>query len=190
MKDWECHCGKYKRFRYKGKICERCGVEITKAKVRRERMGHIQLAAPVSHIWYFKGIPSRLGQVLDIAPRQLEGVLYFGLYIVTDPGEDCGELKKKQTLTEKEYQEYREKYGDSFKAGMGAEAIKELLLETDLEVLSAELKEELADASGQKKAKILKRLDVVESLRLSGNRPEWMIIDVLPVIPPDRKSVV
>ena len=190
MKDWECHCGKYKRFRYKGKVCERCGVEITKAKVRRERMGHIELAAPVSHIWYFKGIPSRLGQVLDIPPRQLEGVLYFGLYIVTDPGEDCGELKKKQTLTEKDYQEYREKYGDAFKAGMGAEAIKELLLEIDLDSLSEELKAELVDATGQKRTKILKRLDVVESLRLSGNRPEWMILDVIPVLPPDIRPMV
>ena len=189
MKDWECHCGKYKRFRYKGKVCERCGVEITKAKVRRERMGHIELAAPVSHIWYFKGIPSRLGQILDIPPRQLESVLYFGVYIVLDPGIDC-DLKKKQTLTEKEYGEAREKYGDSFKAGMGAEAVKELLYEVDLEELSASLKEELEDAQGQKRVKIIKRLEIVEAFRLSGNRPEWMILDVIPVIPPDIRPMV
>ena len=189
MKDWECHCGKYKRFRYKGKVCERCGVEITKAKVRRERMGHIELAAPVSHIWYFKGIPSRLGQILDIPPRQLESVLYFGVYIVLDPGIDC-DLKKKQTLTEKEYGEAREKYGDSFKAGMGAEAVKELLYEVDLEELSASLKEELEEAQGQKRVKIIKRLEIVEAFRLSGNRPEWMILDVIPVIPPDIRPMV
>ena len=189
VKDWECHCGKYKRFRYKGKVCERCGVEITKAKVRRERMGHIELAAPVSHIWYFKGIPSRLGQMLDIQPRQLESVLYFGAYIVLDPGTVPG-LKKKQTLTEKEYNEYKEKYEDDFRAGMGAESIKELLTEIDLEALSAEIKQELEEATGQKRLKLLKRFEVVESFRLSGNRPEWMILDVLPVIPPDLRPMV
>ena len=189
MKDWECHCGKYKRFRYKGKICERCGVEITKAKVRRERMGHIELAAPVSHIWYFKGIPSRLGQILDIAPRNLESVLYFGMYIVLDPGIDC-DLTKKQILSEKEYNEAREKYGDSFRVGMGAEAIKELLEEIDIEQLSEELKAELEDAQGQKRAKIIKRLEVVEAFRISGNRPEWMILTVIPVIPPDIRPMV
>ena len=191
MKDWECHCGKYKRFRYKGKICERCGVEITRAKVRRERMGHIELAAPVSHIWYFKGIPSRLCQMLDVQPRQLESVLYFGKYIVTDTGNvPESELQKKQTLTEKEYTEMRERYGDSFKAGMGAEAVRELLLEIDLEELSKELKDELDGAVGQKRLKLLKRLEVVESFRLSGNRPEWMIMEVLPVIPPEIRPMV
>ncbi|MGN0989125.1 MAG: DNA-directed RNA polymerase subunit beta', partial [Eubacteriales bacterium] len=189
MKDWECHCGKYKRFRYKGKVCERCGVEITKAKVRRERMGHIELAAPVSHIWYFKGIPSRLGQMLDIQPRQLESVLYFGAYIVLDDGGVPG-LKKKQTLTEKEYTDLKEKYENDFRAGMGAEAIKELLMEIDLDKLSAEIKEELVDAAGQKRLKLLKRFEVVESFRLSGNRPEWMILDVIPVIPPDLRPMV
>ncbi|MBQ7014941.1 MAG: DNA-directed RNA polymerase subunit beta', partial [Clostridia bacterium] len=189
MKDWECHCGKYKRFRYKGKVCERCGVEITKAKVRRERMGHIELAAPVSHIWYFKGIPSRLGQMLDIQPRQLESVLYFGAYIVLDDGGIQG-IKKKQILNEKEYFDLREKYEDDFRAGMGAEAIQELLKEIDLEALSAELKEELKDAQGQKRIKLMKRFEVVESFRLSGNRPEWMILNVIPVIPPDIRPMV
>ena len=188
-KDWECHCGKYKRFRYKGKVCERCGVEITKSKVRRERMGHIELAAPVSHIWYFKGIPSRLGQMLDIQPRQLESVLYFGSYIVLDDG-GIPEIKKKQTLTEKEYNDLYEKYGDDFRAGMGAEAIKELLMEIDLDKLSEELKAEMKDANGQKKVKLLKRFEVVESFRTSGNRPEWMILDVIPVIPPEIRPMV
>ena len=188
-KDWECHCGKYKRFRYKGKVCERCGVEITKSKVRRERMGHIELAAPVSHIWYFKGIPSRLGQMLDIQPRQLESVLYFGAYIVLDDG-GIPEIKKKQTLTEKEYLDLKEKYGNDFRAEMGAEAIKELLMEIDLEQLSAELKKDLHESNGQKRAKILKRYEVVESFRLSGNRPEWMILDVIPVIPPEIRPMV
>ena len=188
MKDWECHCGKYKRMRYKGKVCERCGVEITRAKVRRERMGHITLAAPVSHIWYFKGIPSRIGLMLDIGPRYLEKVLYFASYIVTDPGDTP--LEKKQLLSEKEYREWREKYEDDFKASMGAEAIKELLAEIDLEALSKELKEELEEAGGQKKAKLLKRLECVEAFRTSGNRPEWMILDVLPVIPPDIRPMV
>ena len=191
-KDWECHCGKYKRFRYKGKVCERCGVEITKAKVRRERMGHIELAAPVSHIWYFKGIPSRLGQMLDIQPRQLETVLYFGKYLVTEVSDaiPASELQKKQTLSEKEYVEMKERYGDEFKAEMGAEAVKKLLKEIDLEELSASLKKELEESVGQKRLKLLKRLEVVESFRLSGNRPEWMILDVIPVIPPDIRPMV
>ncbi len=188
-KDFECHCGKYKRIRYKGKVCDKCGVEITRAKVRRERMGHIELAAPVSHIWYFKGIPSRIGLMLDISPRLLEKVLYFANYIVTDPGDVRG-LTKMQILTEKDYREMREKYEDDFEAGMGAEAIKKLLEEIDLEQLSAELKEELEGSSGQKKARILKRLEVVEAFRMSGNRPEWMILDVIPVIPPDIRPMV
>ncbi|MGN0453178.1 MAG: DNA-directed RNA polymerase subunit beta' [Ruminococcus sp.] len=188
-KDWECHCGKYKRIRYKGKVCDRCGVEVTRAKVRRERMGHIELAAPVSHIWYFKGIPSRISLMLDISPRMLEKVLYFALYIVTDPGE-CRDLYKMQFLTEREYSDMREKYEDDFKAAMGAEAIKELLSEIDLDELSRELKEQLEDASGQKKVRIQKRLEVVESFRISGNRPEWMILDVIPVIPPDIRPMV
>ena len=188
-KDWECHCGKYKRIRYKGKICDRCGVEVTRSKVRRERMGHIELAAPVSHIWYFKGIPSRMGLILDISPRMLEKVLYFALYIVTDPG-NVRELQKKQLLTEKEYRDLREKYEDDFQASMGAEAIKTLLEEIDLEKESTELKDELATASGQKRVRILKRLEVVEAFRLSGNRPEWMILDVVPVIPPDIRPMV
>ena len=187
-KDWECHCGKYKRIRYKGKICERCGVEVTKSKVRRERMGHIELVAPVSHIWYFKGIPSRMGLILDISPRELEKVLYFAKYIVTDPGDT--ELKKKQILSEKEYLDMREKYEDDFKAGMGAEAIKELLCEIDVDALTEQLREELSEASGQKKARILKRLEVAEAFKLSGNRPEWMILDVIPVIPPDIRPMV
>ncbi len=189
QKDWECHCGKYKRIRYKGRICDRCGVEVTRSKVRRERMGHIELAAPVSHIWYFKGIPSRMGLVLDISPRMLEKVLYFALYIVTDPG-DVRELSKKQLLNEKEYRDMREKYEDDFKAAMGAEAIKDLLSEIDLEKLSAELKEELQGASGQKRVRLLKRLEAVEAFRISGNRPEWMILDVVPVIPPDIRPMV
>ncbi|MCI5728184.1 MAG: DNA-directed RNA polymerase subunit beta' [Clostridia bacterium] len=188
-KDWECHCGKYKRIRYKGKICDRCGVEVTRSKVRRERMGHIELAAPVSHIWYFKGIPSRIGLMLDISPRMLEKVLYFAQYIVTDPG-NVRELSKKQMLTEKEYRDLREKYEDDFQAGMGAEAIKKLLEEIDLDVLSQDLKSELEASSGQKRVRILKRLEVVESFRLSGNRPEWMILDVVPVIPPDIRPMV
>ncbi len=188
MKDWECHCGKYKRIRYKGKVCERCGVEITKSKVRRERMGHIELAAPVSHIWYFKGIPSRMGLILDISPRNLEKVLYFAMYIVIDPGETP--LNKYQTLTEKEYGEWYEKYGDSFRAGMGAEAIKELLAEIDIDVLDEQLRKDLAGASGQKRARILKRLEVVDAFKHSGNKPEWMILDVIPVIPPDIRPMV
>ncbi|MBO5918462.1 MAG: DNA-directed RNA polymerase subunit beta', partial [Oscillospiraceae bacterium] len=187
-KDWECHCGKYKKIRYKGKVCDRCGVEVTRAKVRRERMGHIQLAAPVSHIWYFKGIPSRMGLLLDISPRILEKVLYFAAYIVTDPG--FSPLAKNQILTEKEYQDMREKYEDDFDAGMGAEAVQKLLADIDLEELSAQLHAELKDASGQKKARIVKRLEVVDAFRISGNRPEWMIIDVLPVIPPELRPMV
>ncbi len=188
-KDWECHCGKYKRIRYKGKICDRCGVEVTRAKVRRERMGHIELAAPVSHIWYFKGIPSRMGLMLDISPRMLEKVLYFASYIVTDSG-NVRELQKKQLLTEKEYRDLREKYDDDFQAGMGAEAIKTLLQEIDLDKESKDLKAELTNASGQKRVRILKRLEVVEAFRKSGNRPEWMILDVIPVIPPDLRPMV
>ena len=189
QKDWECHCGKYKKIRFKGKICDRCGVEVTRSKVRRERMGHIELAAPVSHIWYFKGIPSRMGLILDISPRTLEKVLYFAMYIVTDPG-NVREIEKKQCLTEKEYRDLKEKYEDDFEAMMGAEAIKKLLAEIDLEQLSAELKEELENASGQKRVRLLKRIEVVESFRLSGNRPEWMILDVIPVIPPDIRPMV
>ncbi len=188
MKDWECHCGKYKRVRYKGKVCEKCGVEITRAKVRRERMGHIELAAPVSHIWYFKGIPSRLGLVLDISPRYLEKVLYFALYIVTDPGDTP--LEKMQILNEKEYAEMRERYEDDFKAGMGAEAIKELLKSIDVAQLRDELTAELETATGQKRVRLLKRLDVVDAFYHSGNKLEWMILDVIPVIPPDIRPMV
>ncbi len=188
-KDWECHCGKYKRIRFKGKVCDRCGVEVTRSKVRRERMGHIELAAPVSHIWYFKGIPSRIALMLDISPKVLENVLYFSQYIVTDPG-DCRDLAKYQCLSEAEYNDMREKYEDDFEAGMGAESIQKLLAEIDLEQLSAQLKEELESASGQKRIRLLKRLDVVESFRTSGNRPEWMILDVVPVIPPDIRPMV
>ena len=188
MKDWECHCGKYKRIRYKGIVCDRCGVEVTKAKVRRERMGHIKLAAPVSHIWYFKGIPSRMGLCLDVTPRNLEKVLYFAAYIVTDPG-NTG-LGYKEILTEQQYKEAREQYGNAFSAGMGAEAVKKLLEDIDLEKLSAELREVLKDASGQKKIRVVRRLEVIEALRLSGNRPEWMILDVIPVIPPDIRPMV
>ncbi|MCI7739555.1 MAG: DNA-directed RNA polymerase subunit beta' [Lachnospiraceae bacterium] len=187
-KDWECHCGKYKKIRYKGVVCDRCGVEVTKAAVRRERMGHIELAAPVSHIWYFKGIPSRMGLILDLSPRTLEKVLYFANYIVLDPA-DSG-LMYKQVLTEKEYQEAREAYGYEFRVGMGAEAIKELLEEIDLEKESEELKKGLKEATGQKRARIVKRLEVVESFRGSGNRPEWMIMTVIPVIPPDLRPMV
>ena len=187
-KDLECHCGKYKRIRYKGKICDKCGVEVTRAKVRRERMGHIELAAPVSHIWYFKGIPSRIGLMLDIGPRQLDKVLYFANYIVTDPG--FTPLEKKQLLTEREYKEMREKYEDTFEAGMGAEAVQKLLAEIDLEALSAELHEELEKATGQKRVRLLKRLECVDAFRLSGQRPEWMILNVVPVIPPDIRPMV
>ena len=187
-KDWECHCGKYKKIRYKGVVCDRCGVEVTKASVRRERMGHIALAAPVSHIWYFKGIPSRMGLILDLSPRTLEKVLYFASYIVLDKGES--DLMYKQVLSEAEYQEAREKWGSAFRVGMGAESIKELLEAIDLEKDSVELKKELKDATGQKRARIIKRLEVVESFRESGNRPEWMIMTVIPVIPPDLRPMV
>ena len=187
-KDWECHCGKYKKIRYKGVICDRCGVEVTKSNVRRERMGHIELAAPVSHIWYFKGIPSRMGLILDLSPRVLEKVLYFASYIVLDAGNT--ELQYKQVLSEKEYQDAREKHGNAFRVGMGAEAIKELLQAIDLETEAAELKAGLKDATGQKRARIIKRLEVVEAFRGSGNLPEWMIMDVIPVIPPDLRPMV
>ena len=187
-KDWECHCGKYKKIRYKGVVCDRCGVEVTKSNVRRERMGHIELAAPVSHIWYFKGIPSRMGLILDLSPRTLEKVLYFASYIVLDAGDT--ELQYKQVLSEKEYQDMREKYGNRFRVGMGAESIKELLQAIDLEKESVELKAGLKDASGQKRARIIKRLEVVEAFRESGNKPEWMILDAVPVIPPDLRPMV
>jgi len=188
QKDWECHCGKYKRIRFKGIICDRCGVEVTRAKVRRERMGHIELAAPVCHIWYLKGVPSRIGLLLDMSPRALERVVYFASYVVIDPG--TTPLAKKQLLTEAEYREMREKYGQAYKANMGAEAVKELLKELDLEKLSRQLRADLKDASGQKRMKILKRLEVVEAFRKSGNKPEWMILDVTPVIPPDLRPMV
>jgi len=187
-KDWECHCGKYKKIKYKGKVCDRCGVEVTKAKVRRERMGHIELAAPCSHIWYFKGIPSRMGLILDISPKILEKVLYFAAYIVTDPGDTP--LERAQILSEKDYRDYREKYEDDFRAGMGAEAVKELLQSIDLESLSVQLREDLKTASAQKKLRLVKRLEVVEAFRESGNKPEWMVMDVLPVIPPDIRPMI
>ena len=188
-KDWECHCGKYKKIRFKGKVCERCGVEVTRAKVRRERMGHIELAAPVSHIWYFKGTPSRIGQMLEVSQKRLEEVLYFTKYIVIDPGDT--ELERCQLLSEKDYIEMREKYEDKFKAGMGAEAVKELLTQIDLDELSNELKSELDGLpAGQKRIKLLKRLEIVEAFRTSGNRPEWMILDVVPVIPPELRPMV
>ncbi|MEE1186579.1 MAG: DNA-directed RNA polymerase subunit beta' [Acutalibacteraceae bacterium] len=188
QKDWECHCGKYKRIRFKGKVCERCGVEVTRAKVRRERMGSIELAAPVSHIWYYKTIPSRMGLILDVTPRVLEQVLYFTSYIVIDPGSTP--LEKKQLLSETEYRDYKEKYEDDFRAGMGAEAIQELLAEIDIDALCAELKEALEDANGQKRVRLLKRLEVADAFRISGNRPEWMIMNVIPVIPPDLRPMV
>ncbi|MBQ8237140.1 MAG: DNA-directed RNA polymerase subunit beta', partial [Oscillospiraceae bacterium] len=187
-KDWECHCGKYKKIKYKGKVCDRCGVEVTKAKVRRERMGHIELAAPCSHIWYFKGIPSRMGLILDISPKILEKVLYFAAYIVTDPGD--APLAMNQVLTEKEYRDMREKYEDDFKAGMGAEAVKTLLEQIDLDKLSEQLRAELKTASSQKKLRLVKRLEVVEAFRESGNKPSWMVMDVLPVIPPDIRPMI
>ena len=187
-RDWECHCGKYKRVRYKGVICDRCGVEVTKSKVRRERLGKIELAAPVSHIWYFKGIPSRMGLLLDMSPRALEKVLYFVSYIVLDPGDT--NLIKKQLLTENEYREYLDQHGQSFKVGMGAEAVKELLLEIDLEVMSKELRQELKEVSGQRKIRAGRRLEVTEAFRSSGNKPEWMILDVVPVIPPEVRPMV
>lgn len=188
QRDWECHCGKYKRIRYKGIICDRCGVEVTRSKVRRDRMGHIELAAPVSHIWYFKGIPSRMGLILDISPRSLEKVLYFASYIVLDPGDTP--LMKKQLLSENEYRDYRDKYGSSFKVGMGAESVKKLLEELDLEKLGRELRQELKEVSGQRKIRAIRRLEVVEAFRKSGNMPSWMILDVVPVIPPELRPMV
>jgi len=187
-KDWECHCGKYKRVRYKGVVCDRCGVEVTKSKVRRERMGHIELAAPVSHIWYFKGIPSRMGLILDMSPRSLEKVLYFASYIVIDAGETP--LSEKQLLGEREYREAIDKYGRKFRAAMGAEAVKELLAKIDLEKESKELRMMLKDSSGQKRIRIIRRLEVIEAFRQSGNKPDWMVLDVIPVIPPDLRPMV
>ena len=187
-KDWECHCGKYKRVRYKGVVCDRCGVEVTRSKVRRERMGHIELAAPVSHIWYFKGIPSRMGLALDMSPRSLEEIIYFASYVVTDPGDTP--LEKKQLLSEKEYRSYREKYGYAFQAGMGAEAVKKLLQDIDVEREVEMLKEELKTAQGQRRNRAIKRLEVMEAFRQSGNKPEWMVLDVLPVIPPELRPMV
>ncbi|HEX4836766.1 MAG TPA: DNA-directed RNA polymerase subunit beta', partial [bacterium] len=188
-KDWECHCGKYKRIRFKGIICDRCGVEVTRAKVRRERMGHIELAAPVCHIWYLKGVPSRIGLLLDMSPRALERVVYFAAYVVMDPGHVKG-LTKSQLLTEADYRDLREKYGNGFTAGIGAEAIKELLQELNPDQTAKRLRVDLKTASGQKRMKILKRLEVVEAFRKSGNRPQWMILDVIPVIPPDLRPMV
>jgi len=190
-KDWECHCGKYKKIRYKGIICDRCGVEVTKASVRRERMGSIELAAPVSHIWYFKGIPSRMGLMLDLSPKTLEKVLYFANYIVLDPGET--DLEYKQILTEKDYNDAKERNAEvinTLRVGMGAEAIDELLSSIDIDQMANELRESLEGATGQKKAKIVKRLEVVEAFRNSGNKPEWMILKVIPVIPPDLRPMV
>lgn len=188
QKDWECHCGKYKRIRYKGIVCDRCGVEVTRSKVRRERMGHIELAAPVSHIWYFKGIPSRMGLLLDMSPRALEKILYFAAYVVIDPGQTP--LSKKQILSEKEYRDSLEKFGPKFRAGMGAEAVRELLQEINLDELSAELREEIKQSTGQKRVRAIKRLEVVEAFRQSQNKPEWMILDVIPVIPPELRPMV
>jgi len=188
-RDWECHCGKYKRVRYKGTICDRCGVEVTRAKVRRERMGHIELAAPVSHIWYFKGIPSRMGLLLDMSPRALERVLYFASYIVLDPGDT--DLKQKDLLTEGQYRVHRDAFGKgSFKVGMGAEAIQELLRGLDLEAMAKQLREELNSSNGQKRIRAIRRLEVVEAFRKSGNKPEWMIMNVIPVIPPELRPMV
>ena len=187
-KDWECNCGKYKRLRYKGKVCERCGVEVTRSSVRRERMGHIELAAPVSHIWYFKGIPSRIGLLLDISPRRLEEVLYFVKYIVTDPGDTV--LERGQILSEKEYDDMYERYENDFKAAMGAEAIKELLKDIDFDKLLEELKEEISNSKGQKRVKAVRRYDVAKAFATSGNKPEWMILDVIPVVPPDIRPMV
>ncbi|NLX02121.1 MAG: DNA-directed RNA polymerase subunit beta', partial [Syntrophomonadaceae bacterium] len=188
VKDWECHCGKYKRVRHKGIVCDRCGVEVTTSKVRRERMGHIELAAPVCHIWYLKGIPSRMGLLLDMSPKVLEKVIYFVNYIVIHPGDTP--LLKKQLLNEREYREAKERYGETFLAGIGAEAVKVLLEEVELEKMSADLKEEIATTTGQRKGRAIKRLEVVESFRLSGNDPAWMILDVLPVIPPELRPMV
>jgi DNA-directed RNA polymerase subunit beta' len=188
-KDWECHCGRYKRGRYKGIVCEKCGVEVTRAKVRRERMGHIELAVPVSHIWYFKGIPCRMKMLLDMSPRSLEQVLYFGAYVVIDPGETG--LQYKQILSDKEYREARAQFGSkAFKAGMGAEAIRDLLMQLDLPTLEKELRDEIAGASGQKRANAIKRLEVIEAFIKSGNKPEWIILTVVPVIPPEIRPMV
>ena len=187
-KDYECACGKYKRVRYKNIVCDRCGVEVTKSKVRRERMGHIELASPVSHIWYFKGVPSRMGLVLDMSPRDLEEVLYFVSYVVLDPG--SAPLEKKQTISDKEYRAYYEKYGNSFRVGMGAEAIKELLKNVDLKKEIDEINKELDGAQGQKRTRLLKRLDVLDAFYKSGNKPEWMIMDCIPVIPPDLRPMI
>ncbi len=187
-KDWECKCGKYKKIRYKGVICDRCGVEVTKSSVRRERMGHIELAAPVSHIWYFKGIPSRMGLILDMSPKVLEKVLYFANYIVLDKG--TTDLEYKQVLTEREYQEAKEQWGSKFRAGMGAEAVKELLMAVDIEKEYQELSEQMEDSTGQKRARVIKRLEVVEAFRESGNQPSWMVMDCIPVIPPDLRPMV
>ncbi|HBR28060.1 MAG TPA: DNA-directed RNA polymerase subunit beta', partial [Firmicutes bacterium] len=190
QRDWECHCGKYKRVRYKGIVCDRCGVEVTRSKVRRERLGHIELAAPVSHIWYFKGIPSRMGLLLDMSPRALEKILYFASYVVINPGAGDSTLSKKQLLSENEYREALEKYGNSFTAMMGAEGVKKLLEGIDLEQMSAELKKEIKEVSGQRKIRAIRRLEVAEAFRKSGNRPEWMIMDVIPVIPPELRPMV
>ena len=185
-KDWECHCGKYKKVRYKGVVCDRCGVEVTKSSVRRERMGHIELAAPVSHIWYFKGIPSRMGLMLDISPKVLEKVLYFASYIVLDS--ETPEIQVKQVLSEQEYQKARETYGDLFRVGMGAESIQELLQRIDLQEEAKQLKNELKESTGQKRARIIKRLEVVEAFRESGNSPDWMVLTVIRVIQPEQPS--
>ena len=187
-KDYECSCGKYKRLRYKNVICDRCGVEVTKSKVRRERMGHIELASPCSHIWFFKGVPSKMGLVLDMSPRELEEVLYFVSYVVIDPGN--APLAKKQTLSDKEYRAYYEKYGNGFEVGMGAEAIKKLLQEVDVDKEVEALKEELNGATGQKRIRLGKRLDCLVAFQESGNKPEWMILDAIPVIPPDLRPMI
>ena len=187
MKDWECHCGKYKRIRHKGIVCDRCGVEVTRSKVRRERMGHIELAAPVSHIWYFKGIPTRMGLILELTPRNLEKVLYFANFIVLEPGDSP--YKYKELITEAQYREALNTYS-GFRAGIGAEAIREILEAIDLDEISEDLREELKNATGQKKVKLIRRLEVVEAFRQSGNKPEWMILEVLPVIPPDLRPMV
>jgi len=187
-KDWECHCGKYKRIRFKGMICDRCGVEITRAKVRRERMGHIELATPVSHIWYLKGVPSRIGILLDMSPRQLEKVIYFAAYVVIDPGDTT--LTKREVLSEQKYREARDKFGNRFKAGMGAEAIRELLRDLNLRKLQEDLRKEFKETSGQKRLKAIKRLEVVEAFLASGNKPEWMVLAAVPVIAPELRPMV
>ncbi|NCC47723.1 MAG: DNA-directed RNA polymerase subunit beta', partial [Clostridia bacterium] len=188
-KDWECHCGKYKKIRYKGIVCDRCGVEVTKSKVRRERLGHIKLAAPVSHIWYFRGIPSRMGLILDMSPRNLEKVLYFAAYVVIDPG--MTSFTPRQVITDREYREAVENYGkNAFRAKMGAEAVKELLAAINIDEMAEQLREEFRSASGQKKVRIVKRLEVVEAFKKSGNHPDWMVLDVLPVLPPELRPMV